>query len=332
MKELSIIIPVYNTPGSLLERCFASILELRDVSYEVLLIDDGSGAETAEFCKEFAKKHEEFLHFRKENGGVSSARNMGLSHAKGAYITFVDADDELLPDAFSPELFRTDADLVIFDTDVAEAGVCSTWKGLELPAGAVDRADVLRRYVSGHALNGPYAKLYKTALIQVNDLRFDEAYVTAEDWLFGCSFALQVQQVTYVPVSSYLYYRDGGNAYSRLNRYPDTMLANLVGTYEKKLQILEQEFSNAPDLTWLRSVAAAAVVENLFNSAADLYLLKKETPQRKEKILKTCRQAMQYLSFSGWKKAWLKALLLTRCWVGIYPVAHLRCMYLKRKK
>ena len=332
MKDLSIIIPVYNTPEKLLERCFASILQLQDISYEVLLIDDGSGEETAKFCKEFAEKHPEFIHFRKENGGVSSARNMGLSQAKGRYIAFVDADDCLLPEAYAPAQFAQDADLVVLDTDVEQNGQRVTWSGLEMRPGRVERTDVLRRYLTSFALNGPYAKLYKTALIRERELRFDERYVTAEDWLFGCSFTLLAQTILYVNTSSYLYYRDSGTSLSRLNRFPDIMLENLIGMYHKKLQILEEVFSLAPDLAQLRGVVSAAAVENMFNCAADLYLLKKLTPARKSRILEITRQARKYLSLSGWKKAYLKAQFLTHFWVGVYPLAHLRALYLKHKK
>lgn len=332
MLDLSIIIPIYNTPVSALERCFASILELRDIGFEVLLIDDGSGEETAKFCREYADGHPEFIHFRKENGGVSSARNMGLSHAKGAYITFVDADDCLLPGVFTPEQFRSGADLIIFNIDVIENERDFVWKGLELPAGKVGRTDVLRRYINSHALNGPSAKLFKTEKIQSIQLRFNEGFVTAEDWLFGFSFALQAEKIRYVDASSYLYYRDGATSLSRLNRFPDTMLQNLADMYRTKLQVLEEDFLGAPDLAQLQGVASAAVVENMFNCAADLYLMKKLTPQRKKKILETCGQARAYLRLSERKKAYLKAMFLTRCWVGVYPIAHIRRFYLKHIK
>lgn len=332
MLDLSIIIPIYNTPGSALERCFASILELQDITFEVLLIDDGSGRETAEFCKEYAGSHENFMYIRKENGGVSSARNLGLSQARGTYITFVDSDDCLLAGAFIPDQFQSGADLIIFDAAVIQQGQCSTWKGLELPAGKVERADVLRRYINSHALNGPYGKLFKTQLIQNSELRFDESFVTAEDWLFGVSFALQAKEALYVPVSSYLYYRDAGTSLSRLRRFPDTMLENLIAMYHKKLEILEQEFSGAPDMEQLRTVASARAVENMVNCAADLYLFKLQTPERKARILEVCQQAKKYLAPNGSKKARMKAWLATNFWAGIYPLAHMRSAYLKQKK
>ena len=332
MKELSVIIPVYNTPIDMLERCFASVLKLRDISFEVLLIDDGSGGETAQFCKNFADKQASFRYIPKENGGVSSARNMGIAKAEGTYITFVDADDCLLPDAFSPAYFQADADLIIFDTAVEEKCRRAVWKGLEMPAGKVEKTDVLRRYVCGVALNGPYAKLYKTARIRSADLRFNENFVTAEDWLFGCSFALQAEKIRYVDTAAYLYYRDSGTSLSRLSRFPDTMLENHIAMYRKKLEILQDTFSDAPDAAQLRGAAAAAVVENMFNCAADLHLMKKLTPRRKENIRDICRQAKAHLSLSAWKKACLKAMVLTRFWVALYPLARLRAVYMKRKK
>ena len=113
--DLSIIIPVYNTPAVLLQRCLDSAQNLHGLDLEVILCDDGSGDATASFCQEYAKQNPHIQYIRKENGGVSSARNLGLDHATGRYVTFVDADDALLPDSITPDLFSEGHDLVILD-------------------------------------------------------------------------------------------------------------------------------------------------------------------------------------------------------------------------
>lgn len=91
---ISIIIPVYNTPRPLLKRALDSLL-LQDVEMEALLIDDGSESATASHLDMLAC--DEVKVFHKPNGGVSSARNLGLDNATGDYIAFMDPDDELVP-------------------------------------------------------------------------------------------------------------------------------------------------------------------------------------------------------------------------------------------
>lgn len=332
MPDLSIIVPVYNTPQAALRRCFDSIKALQEIRWETIVIDDGSRKETGTFCENYCKENQGFSYFPKENGGVSTARNLGIDKARGKYVMFVDADDCLLPEAVLPEQVHSDADFVIFDMDVVQQGVRTTWKALEQPAGMADRAQVLRRYLCTHALNGPVAKLFKRECLQSSRLRFDESFVTGEDWLFGSRFALLAKTILYVPVASYLYYRDGSTSLSRLTRFPDAMLDNLIAMYHEKLRMVQTEFSDAPDKARMQAIASAAVVENAFNCAADLYRLKKQTPARKERIVQVCRQAMTYLGAGSAKKSRIKAWLVIHLWVGIYPVAHLRALYLKVKK
>ena len=104
---VSIIIPVYNIEPSLLTRCVESVLHQTYGDMEVLLVDDGSTDGSGKLCDELAKKYEEsdsgsldtaasdikIRVFHKENGGSSSARNLGIREAKGDYIGFVDCDD-----------------------------------------------------------------------------------------------------------------------------------------------------------------------------------------------------------------------------------------------
>ena len=92
--KISVIAPVYNVE-KYLPRCIDSILAQTFTDFELLLIDDGSKDHSREICDEYAKKDSRIRVFHKENGGVSSARNLGLDNVKGEWITFVDSDDYL---------------------------------------------------------------------------------------------------------------------------------------------------------------------------------------------------------------------------------------------
>lgn len=94
MPLISIIVPVYNSEKTL-NRCIDSILSQTFHDWELLLIDDGSTDCSGEICDEYAIKDKRVKVFHKGNGGVSSARNVGLNNAKGEWITFIDSDDEI---------------------------------------------------------------------------------------------------------------------------------------------------------------------------------------------------------------------------------------------
>ena len=89
---ISIIIPVYNSEVTL-RRCLDSVISQSISDWELILIDDGSTDKSGEICEEYASKDKRIKVFYKKNGGVSSARNVGLDNAKGEWIAFVDADD-----------------------------------------------------------------------------------------------------------------------------------------------------------------------------------------------------------------------------------------------
>ncbi|MCK3658646.1 hypothetical protein A4G18_07980 [Pasteurellaceae bacterium Pebbles2] len=90
--KYSIIVPIYNVEDYLLD-CLESINSSMNELCECLLINDGSTDESALMAQKFCEQHSHFRLYHKDNGGLSDARNFGLSLAKGEYIIFVDSDD-----------------------------------------------------------------------------------------------------------------------------------------------------------------------------------------------------------------------------------------------
>lgn len=90
--KISIIVPVFNVENYL-HRCIDSILVQTFKDFEVLLIDDGSTDKSGKICDEYAFNDNRVKVFHKRNGGVSSARNVGLNNAVGKWVTFCDSDD-----------------------------------------------------------------------------------------------------------------------------------------------------------------------------------------------------------------------------------------------
>lgn len=97
MPSISIVVPVYRVERYL-RKCVDSILIQTFSDFELILVDDGSPDSCGAICEEYAKKDSRILVLHKKNGGVSSARNLGLEYAAGEYVTFCDSDDWYRPD------------------------------------------------------------------------------------------------------------------------------------------------------------------------------------------------------------------------------------------
>lgn len=96
MKRVSIVIPVYNSEAYLAET-LESVAAQTYTDIEVILVDDGSTDKSGQICEEMAERDARFRYYRVENGGPSTARNIGISYATGEYIGFCDSDDLIDP-------------------------------------------------------------------------------------------------------------------------------------------------------------------------------------------------------------------------------------------
>ena len=98
MPQISIIIPVYKVE-KYIRRCVQGILSQSFKNYELILVDDGSPDGSGLICDYYAQIDSRVKVVHKNNGGVATARNIGLENATGDYVIFVDADDEIVPQA-----------------------------------------------------------------------------------------------------------------------------------------------------------------------------------------------------------------------------------------
>lgn len=115
---ISIIVPIYNMEAYLAQ-CLDSIKAQTYTRWECLLVDDGSTDLTGEICRRYAAADPRFVYIRKENGGVSSARNAALERVRGEYIGFVDPDDWI-----APEMYRTLRDMMDGSgADIVQVGI-----------------------------------------------------------------------------------------------------------------------------------------------------------------------------------------------------------------
>lgn len=102
--KISIIVAVYNVE-KYLERCLQSLINQTIKDYEIILIDDGSTDSSGKICDQYSREYTNIIVIHKENSGLSSVRNLGISVSKGEYIGFVDSDDYVEKEMFE-ELYN----------------------------------------------------------------------------------------------------------------------------------------------------------------------------------------------------------------------------------
>ena len=199
MKKLSIIIPVYNVEKYLSE-CIESII-ISKKNFEVILIDDGSTDNSSNICDEYAKLDKRIKVFHKENGGVSSARNVGINKSSGDYITFVDSDDKLSKEWDNICNYIDYDDIYFYSTMIKNN---------------VNKNNMLK-YITGtnkeHIyLSGVNSKIFKRKTIIENDLKFNEQIINGEDMLFNIEAILISNSYKIIGVNYYCYRQFLGQA------------------------------------------------------------------------------------------------------------------------
>ena len=194
---ISIIVPVYNGEATI-ARCIDSILGQTLTQLELIVIDDGSTDRTAEICTAYSDAR--LIYRKKENGGVSTARNMGISLAQGEYIGFVDADDYIAPD-MCEKMYRasieSNADICVCDYDIVFDDKKRTSYTDLLRGGFFDkqqiRVEVLSKFLGHVDKNGNIAKFdwaiirrfFRRDFLSQSKLLFDETLSNSEDCLFA---------------------------------------------------------------------------------------------------------------------------------------------------
>ena len=206
---ISIIVPVFNG-----EKYISSFLKcINEQIYkniEVIFIDDGSVDNTLRICKEYALNDDRVVVLHKENGGPSSARNLGIKRSSGKYVVFFDIDDvfsdTVLSDNFEIAT-RYDADIVMWNFKINNLGnkreyvnkIGSFFNGSSNEFFCKYLIPVL----DNEMFNPPWNKMIKRSLLIDNDIHFDERFSIYEDILF--SYRL-MQKAERISINDNVYY------------------------------------------------------------------------------------------------------------------------------
>ena len=183
MSKISVIIPVYNVE-KYISKCLDSVLIQTHTDLEVICVNDGSTDNSGKILDEYAISDSRVKVFHKENGGVSSARNLALDNITGDYVGFVDSDDYIAPDMYSSLLSALEEK----DADIAECSIAYTYEDGSIKNGAIrsyyltDSKEILKAFFLKKMGIVIWNKLFKADSVKA--IRFDENYKVGEDSLF----------------------------------------------------------------------------------------------------------------------------------------------------
>lgn len=201
---ISVIVPIYNAERYL-EACLDSLLSQSEKELQILLVDDGSTDGSLAIAKDYAAKDARIQVYHQSNAGQSAARNVGLQHAKGEFIAFVDADDAIEPDWCKKHL------AAIEGVDYVQSGFQD------------------KRPLHRYQFTSPCMRLYRRKAIE--GLRFTEGMIY-EDVVWSVDIWLSGARCRCIPYSGYHYTANPDSTTSK--RHPDAE-KRVFGELKKRL-------------------------------------------------------------------------------------------------
>lgn len=283
--KISIIVPVYNVE-KYLRHCIDSILNQSFTDFELLLIDDGSKDRSGVICDEYAAKDSRIRVFHKENGGVSSARNLGLDNTSGEWVAFVDADDSISQGFLNIRETFIKVD-VLQKSYVAIRDKQTITKYTHKQSVLSDKRAILKFYVQNRN-NALWDKIIRRELI--GDTRFNTQVSIGEDFLFFLSLITKVNVWEFDNVGSYCYYIREGSAMQSVD------LKKRIGILWENIHHV-QEITEAPHLRFLqKSIIYQSYVMLLYSYRRELD--RQDTLRLKAYF---CEMRLDDLKYINWK-------------------------------
>lgn len=327
--ELSVIIPVYNTKTSILERCIESILKIKNIKYEIVIINDGSnelyGIEYENLIKNL--NNDSIRYIFKENGGVSSARNMGIKYSSGKYIMFVDSDDTIDAEKIKTIHFQKNADVILYNKIIIKKNKRYVVKELEQGEGKIDIKYAIEQFVKNDKFHSPCAKLFSKDFIDKYNICFDTNIIHGEDAVFNFNILENSPSLYYTNYDLYEYFYDYCTAEGRWIKYPEKMLNNVKFLHDLKIAAVKKWLISDED--YLVSILYNKYIKNLFTASMCLDRKKNiKTLDNIKIILKSIIIKQYDLKFFIKIKYYL---MKNGSWNTIMILKKIRKMYLKYK-
>jgi glycosyltransferase involved in cell wall biosynthesis len=205
--KISIIVPVYNVE-KYLSRCIDSLLRQTYQNFELILVDDGSSDTSSDICDLYVQKDIRVKCIHKKNGGVSSARNIGIEQAVGDYIVFVDSDD-WVKDWYLERIILSlkGKDMLFYGACISNSKgqVLSTLKLKNLNSDLIPYLEILSYLLNTEVFGHTWMMIIKKNLICSNDIRFLENISIHEDFIFACECLRKAHSIVTCDDTPYIY-------------------------------------------------------------------------------------------------------------------------------
>ncbi|MCR2823821.1 glycosyltransferase family 2 protein [Lederbergia panacisoli] len=276
---VSVIIPVYNSEKSL-GYCIDSLINQTYKDIEIIIINDGSTDNSEKIAQEYENKDLRVKVITKINGGVSSARNMGIKEALGEYILFVDSDDSIELDSIERlhEIYLIKKyDTIIFNyNNVYNTKVVKNESFL-INGFKIDKNSKMDLYdfcVKSSKLAPCWNKLHKSTIIKNHELYFREDMICAEDALFSMEFLTYIESGIFIDIPLYNYVRDNTSAVNKYDyryMYSTMLFLNSLRKLLKQWGINTDKYNRILDDRIIHSIFGKM---NLIYNAPNLKTLK----------------------------------------------------------
>ena len=202
MPKVSVIVPIYKAE-KYLRQCIESILAQSFTDWECILVDDGSPDNSGSICDEYTVKDSRIHVIHKENGGVSSARNVALGRITGKWLTFVDSDDCLYPNALQKWVEVAEQN----NLDLIQCHFNREYKEGQVEGEATEVLTAAQYADSENYLTCVWGTLFKSSIVKEHSLRFDEKVRLGEDQIFLLSHMQHCKRIQRIGDVLY-FYRD----------------------------------------------------------------------------------------------------------------------------
>lgn len=208
MPKISVIVPVYKAE-QYLKRCVDSILNQTFTDFELILVDDGSPDQSGTICNEYAFKDKRVKVIHKENGGVSSARQVGLDAAQGDYVIHADPDDwvepQMLNDLYGKAM-EDKADMVYCDFYYDyNNGKCEYVQQQINEEETLNADTLIKNILEGKIHGSCWNKLIRKKVIDESEARFPDRIVRWEDMWFNLLVLRHCNSISYLNRAYYHY-------------------------------------------------------------------------------------------------------------------------------
>lgn len=314
--KYSVIIPAYNAEDTI-ERCLQSLLVQKRQDVEIIVINDGSTDKTANIIDNIATTNKTVVCLHQANSGVSNARNNGLAHATGTYITFIDSDDWVSEDYFSElDKMDPDTDLCYFRFVENIEDSAALFQQIDSCEAWVDKMNLL---LSSRIIMKPSNKRFKREIINNNALQFVENLHISEDFNFCMLYSVHCNSIKLY--NSPIYYIDLTNE----NSLSRKIRKNLTEDITKGFSGVESTIKNSPRNTFEKQQLLMTLdylyIKNVCTCIAETFKYCKPQYLKKRKIYKEiCQKFVKPLGEG--KKYYNKVHNILRCMLRchlIYP-------------